>query len=345
MFIFVYLWFHPFVFICVYLWSPSSVLTSGSSLSEFIRVHLWFPSSVLTSGSSLSEFIRVHLWFHFFPDLSCLSPICDILTGMPIRLLLGLSLALVLSACAVATPSLPATSEPTSTPRPSLTATSRPTDTATPSPTPTATPSPSPTVTVTPTPIPTYVTLRGKVTIEQAVCHYGPGAPYLYKYGVYQGSNLEILRRVELGNYIEVQAIGGNNPCWVRVDYMEIQGDWLDLQPVPADQVVLPRSPYYGPPTGVSAQRNGDVVTVTWYGITLRAGDDSEQTPYIVEAWVCQAGAFVFVPAGTYRNAVEIVDEAGCEQPSRARLTAAEKHGYTAFVEVPWPPAESTPAP
>jgi hypothetical protein len=179
--------------------------------------------------------------------------------------------------------------------------------------------------------------LRGKVIVDQAVCHYGPGAPYLYKYGVYRDSHLEILRRVEGGNYIEVQAIGGSNPCWVKRDYMEIEGDWLDLQPVPADQVVLPRSPYYTPPTSVTATRAGDVVTVAWYGVQLRAGDDSEQTPYVVEAWVCQQGQIVFFPAGSYRNAVEITDEAGCNQPSRARLTAAEKHGYTAFVDVLWP--------
>ncbi|GAP07134.1 hypothetical protein ATHL_02002 [Anaerolinea thermolimosa] len=239
-----------------------------------------------------------------------------------------------------ASPSLPA---------PSLTFTVEWTSSPTPQPfpttvTPTPTFTPQPTATLTTTPTPAYKILRGEVIVEQAVCHYGPGAPYLYKYGVYQGNNLEILRRVEGSNYVEVRAIGGTNACWVKVDYLRIQGNWLDLEPVSADQVVLPRSPYYQPPTGVTARRNGNVVTVSWYGIDLRPGDDSEQTPYIVEAWVCQQGKYIFLPAGTARNAVDIIDEPGCTQPSRARLTAVEKHGYTAFVEVPWPPAsQSTP--
>ena len=185
--------------------------------------------------------------------------------------------------------------------------------------------------------MPTYVKLRGEVIIEQAVCHYGPGAPYLYKYGIYQGSNLEILRRVALGNYIEVQAIGGHNACWVREDYLAVKGNLLDLQPVDAAEVILPLSPYYAPPTGVAAVRAGDVVTVSWNGLTLRAGDDSEQTPYIVEAWVCRAGQMVFDPVGTYRNAVEIIDQPGCAEPSHARLLAAEKHGYTVPVVIDWP--------
>ncbi|HMN62331.1 MAG TPA: hypothetical protein PJ988_18340, partial [Anaerolinea sp.] len=214
-----------------------------------------------------------------------------------------------------------------------------PTATATSSPT--STPTLSPTSTRTPTPIPTYVTLRGEVTIEQAVCHYGPGKPYLYKYGVYQGSNLEILRRVALSNYIEVRAIGGSNACWVRVDYLEIRGNWLDLLPVPADQVVLPISPYYGPLTGVSATRSGDQVTVSWNPLGLRAGDDSLQAPYVVEAWVCQAGENIFTPLGAYSPALTLTDQPGCDQPSRARVLAAEKHGYPPPVEVPWPPAAS----
>lgn len=219
------------------------------------------------------------------------------------------------------------------------TATLTPTPTAqntipfTPEPTSTFTPQPTPTE----TPQPTYAVLRGKVIIAQAVCHYGPGAPYLYKYGVYEGSNLEIIRRVEGGNYIEVQAIGGNNPCWVREDYMEVRGDLNALQPVHPFEVKLPISPYYAPPAWVKAERNGDEVTVEWAALLLRAGDDSEQTPYIVEAWVCQNGEMVFQPVGSFLTRVTIRDEAGCDERSRARLIAAEKHGYTRPIEIDWP--------
>jgi hypothetical protein len=195
-----------------------------------------------------------------------------------------------------------------------------------------------------PTPLPVYRTLRGEVTIAQAVCHYGPGAPYLYKYGVYLGSHLQILRRVVPGNYVELQAIGGNNPCWVKIDYLKLEDGTLeDLEPVSAADVPLPWSPYYPPLTGVSARRSGNEVTVSWHALGLRAGDDSEQVPYIVEAWVCQQGQITFVPAGSYQTSVKIIDEAGCAEPSRAWVTAAEKHGYTRRVAVLWPDGSTVP--
>ncbi len=224
-------------------------------------------------------------------------------------------------------PPLPTEPEqPTETPTPTATETLQPTET----------PTPTPTVTATPTPIPTYVVLRGKVLAEQANCRYGPGAPYLYKYGVYLDTVLEIIGRTDSGAWVLVQAIGGSNACWVKADLLEIRGDVMNVAPTYID---LPPSPYYGPLTGVSVVRNGDEVIVAWNPLYLRAGDDSEQTPYVVEAWVCQGGALVFLPVGSYATQVNIQDEWGCSQASHARVTAAEKHGYTAFVEVPWPAA------
>jgi hypothetical protein len=181
------------------------------------------------------------------------------------------------------------------------------------------------------------VKLRAEVIIEQAVCHYGPGRPYLYKYGVYKGNRLEVIRRVIGSNYVEIQAIGGSNPCWVRLDYMKLNGDWLNLEPVAADKVVLPITPYYGPPAWVRAKRQGNEVVVTYSGIKLSPGKDSLQTPYIVEAWVCQDGQQIFIPAGSWFFSVTIPDEPGCAEPSRGRLLAAEKHGYTRPVEIDWP--------
>jgi hypothetical protein len=167
----------------------------------------------------------------------------------------------------------------TPTVAPTATATQAPTTTATETRLPTSSP------TTTPTPFPTYAVLRGKVIIDQAVCHYGPGAPYLYKYGVYKDSDLEILRRIEYGNYVEVQAIGGDNRCWVRDDYFELKGEFLDLEPVSAADVPLPITPYYASPGGVSARRSGNEVSISWNPLIVKLGDDSEQVPYIIEAW------------------------------------------------------------
>jgi hypothetical protein len=170
--------------------------------------------------------------------------------------------------------------------------------------------------------------------LERSNCRYGPGAPYLYKYGLVVGSNLEVIGRTDLGTWILVRAIGGDNPCWVKASLMDVKGDVMAVEPT---YMPLPPSPYYGPPTGVSATRNGDEVTVFWNGISFRAGDETASPPYLIEAWVCVDGQPVFTPIGSYETAAKVIDEPGCAEPSHGRLFGVEKHGYTRWVEIPWP--------
>jgi len=220
--------------------------------------------------------------------------------------------------------------------------------TMTPSPLPTESPAPpasltptlpetaTPTLTGTPTatPIPTYTILRGEVLVR-ANCRYGPGAPYLYKYGLVPGSNLEVIGRNDLGTWILIQAIGGNNPCWVKASLMDVKGDVMSVAPT---YIPLPPSPYYGPLRGVYARRDGDEVTIFWSAVALRAGDETAVAPYLVEALLRTDGQLVFTPIGSYETAIQVVDEAGCPQPSHGRVLLAEKHGYTIPVEISWPP-------
>lgn len=224
--------------------------------------------------------------------------------------------------------------ETSPTPVPSSTPSLEPAATATSTPSPTATITP----TITNTPVPW---LRLTIKVENAVCHYGPGKPYLYKFAVHKGFNMQALSRDVTGTYMEIQAIGDEgNTCWVNAEYMDIQGDTNTLKMVQPEDVILPQSPYYAPPIGIKIEREGDEVNLIWVPLNLKAGDSSEQTPYIVEAWTCHDGQLSFEPIGTYNNRLVIQDEAGCAQASRARLLAAEKHGYTRPVEIDWPKAE-----
>jgi len=195
--------------------------------------------------------------------------------------------------------------------------------------------SPSNTATIpsSPTISPTYAILRGTV-LEQSNCRYGPGAAYLYKYGLYAGNNLEIIGRNEVGTWIMVRGIGGTNPCWVKASLLNIRGDVLSLAPA---ALPLPQSPYYGPLTGVSAVRSENNVTISWHPLIFLAGDDSLQYPYLVEAWLCKDGQLTFTPIGTWDTMVVVQDETGCSESSHARVYGVEKHGYTAWVVVPWP--------
>lgn len=257
-----------------------------------------------------------------------------------LRVAYSVLLAVTVAACAPSTPA--ATGIPTAAPV-ADSATPLPGDTVTP----TETATPIPTDTPIPTIAPTYVeSLRAKVIVEGRLsCRFGPGAPYLYKFTFAKGTLIELLGRMEYSDWVLAQAIGGDNRCWVNggPEYLEITGDVTSLAPVDP-HIVLAWSPYYtNGMSGVTATRDGDVVTVGYNGLALRAGDDSEQTPYVLEAWVCQGGEFVFTAEGSYGFAIEVVDEPGCVQTSHGRVAAAEKHGYTPFVEVVWPTATPTP--
>ena len=145
---------------------------------------------------------------------------------------------------------------------------------------------------------------------------------------------MDIIGRNETGSWVVVQAIGGSNPCWVKASLINIKGDVMSVAP---DWLPLPESPYYGPLTGVSAVRKGDSVILSWDPLLLRAGDDSLQYPYLVEAWLCKDGQLTFNPVGSWETILTVQDGPGCSEASHARVYGVEKHGYTAWVNIPWP--------
>jgi hypothetical protein len=258
-----------------------------------------------------------------------------------------LAIILLLTACTPVNPAPTATSiPPTDVLTLTVTATAEPTATSTPEPTATLTHTPTdtltPTFTSTPTltPEPTYVVLRGIVNQEHVNCYYGPSKAYLYKYGLLKGNRLDIIGYMADTGYIEVQAIGGDNPCWMNLEFMDVQGDIYTVKPIDPLTVRLPWSPYYPGLTFAKAERSGNEVTVTWAPLVLKAGDDSEQEPYLLEAWVCRDGRLTFVPVGVYVNQATVLDEPGCSEVSSGRVYGVEKHGYTKYLMFEWPQAE-----
>lgn len=265
--------------------------------------------------------------------------------------LLALSLLIAAVACtlpggAPASESPGAPSAIVVNPTEAATDTPPPSETPTPPPTETATRTPTATETFTPTITPTYAILRASVVPDKLSCRFGPGAMYLFKYGLLATARMDVIGRTEDGSWALILSRGDRpaNACWAKTDLLEIEGDIFAAAPVDV-HVMLPWSPYYPPLTGVAAARSGDTVSVFWNPLVLRAGDDSGQTPYILEAWVCVGGQIVFTPVGSYQTSAQVTDEPGCAEPSHGRVLAAEKHGYTRWVEVPWPPPETAATP
>jgi hypothetical protein len=205
----------------------------------------------------------------------------------------------------------------------------------------TPTPDYSPTPSLTPSITPTFVVPRGTVTTH-AQCRYGPGAADLYKYGLLEGTPMDIIGRNELGTWVYIQAIGGNNPCWINTKLLNvIRGDLMSM---PVTYNRLPKSDLYLAPAAVSATRVGNEVTLQWSPVWMTEDDDRG---YLIEAWLCQDGQLVFTPIGVKSSvtAIKVTDEPGCFEPSGARVYTAEKHGYTQYRKANWPAFESTPVP
>ena len=225
----------------------------------------------------------------------------------------------------------------------------------------TATPTLSPTVTKKPTaatPLePPRVEVVGQPGTTGTICYYGPDEAYLYKVRQNNTIWMRALGRNEDGTWIVIDAGQHitNLACWMRTDNVkflkgslaDVPVTWLDLTP---SFNYLTGGPLYGPPKVFSTSRDGDEVTVFWQPIWMTEDD---YRGYMVETWVCQGGKLVFRPLGFVTNyndnevqrlqngvlSVKVTDEPGCTQPSRGRLYAVEKHGYTNYQILPWPAA------
>ena len=198
--------------------------------------------------------------------------------------------------------------------------------------TPSPTPEVSPTITLTPTITPTPKPVTGSV-LQLAHCRYGPGAAYLNEYAFDTGLPVELLGRNKLGTWAYVLGKWFPSGCWIKADLVEWDGDIFSVGEYYG---LIPKSDLYQAPTTVSAERDGDKVTVIWIGIWMTEDD---YRGYLIEAWVCVDGQIVFTPIHIDGTATEIIDEPGGLEPSSARLFAAEKHGYTEWIIIPWPQA------
>jgi hypothetical protein len=208
----------------------------------------------------------------------------------------------------------------------------------------TSTPEPASTSTATLTPTSSApVILKGSVQADQISCRYGPGAYYLYEYGLTKNKPVDILGRAEtaLGTWLYVKYAYYPSPCWVNAKLLNFTGDITTLAQVYPDKapLIMFVNPRFPPPTDVGASRNGNQVTITWKGYYIAPGDlESANSPqYMVELWTCIGGQIVFTPYGAFTESAVIEDDAGCSAPSHGQVFISHKDGYIGPVPIPWP--------
>jgi hypothetical protein len=220
---------------------------------------------------------------------------------------------------------------PTDTPTQVHSATPTVTHTATLTRTPTITPTATDTLTPTITPTPTFDFPDFTVRENQANCRYGPGTAYLYAAGLYAGDHAEVRGRNYSGTWLYLKPDTIDYFCWAAASVGEVVGEVFS---VVVWQPNLPKTTFAGPPSGVTAARSGDQVTVSWNPVNFKPPEDGRG--YLVEANVCQNGGLVAVAYHTEGSQLTLTDDPACGNSS-GRVYAVEKHGYTDPVPIPWP--------
>jgi hypothetical protein len=206
----------------------------------------------------------------------------------------------------------------------------------------TETPSASETPTPLPsnTPLPTVESLAAMVTAELLSCRYGPGPEYLYLFAFLATAHIKLIGRVDAENWDWV-LVENQVPCWVKANFLDVQGDIRSLPIVYPGIAKLPITPYYPRSEVLSAKRNNTTneITVSWVDVPVSLGDyedDSMQT-YIVEVWRCEDGQLIFDPLATRLAFITFVDEPGCGESSHGQVWVQEKHGYAGPADIQWP--------
>ena len=241
---------------------------------------------------------------------------------------------LIVSACTPSTEqftstpvAVSATSVETETPA----ATSTPTETITPTITFTPTIELSPTATATPTFAFPTVTVN-----KQAHCRYGPSVAYLHAADLYPGDAGSVRGRYTYSNWLYIKFDKLDYFCWVAPSVVDVIGDVstvaykdLNLQSIGSNQ--------YGPPSGVTAVRDGNQVTISWNQVKMTKDKDRG---YLLELFVCQDTIYKWW-TDSYPDqestSYTVKDEAGCAQPSSGKLYTVEKHGFSEPAIIPWP--------
>jgi len=249
-----------------------------------------------------------------------------------------LLILMFISACAPSTrqptstvPPTTATEESTATPEPTFPSTATQTVTSKPTSTPTPTIELSPTVTATPTFNFPSVTVN-----KQAHCRYGPSVAYLHAADLYPGDVGTVRGRFVYSNWLYIKFDKLKYFCWVAPSVVDVVGDVstvafkeLNLQPIGSNM--------YGPPGNVTADRDGNKVTINWNKVKMTKDDDRG---YLLELFVCQ-DTFYKWWTDSYPDqdstSYTVRDEAGCAAPSSGKLYTVEKHGFSEPAIIPWP--------
>ena len=207
---------------------------------------------------------------------------------------------------------------------PTATPTITPTPTPQPTPTPTPTPSMTPTLTETPTSTPTSTPepVEGTVNENKASMRHGPSTVFGFKFSLPKGTHVKVLWRN--GSWLLVKADGYKDVGWIYMGLLDLTGNistvkyadylgWVPREFVHAHQL-----------TGVTIQRNGNNITISWSPANVPAVD---LNGYLIAAETCQNGVHGQRFYHTKSTSITIQADADCPQKATFTLYVDHKDG------------------
>ncbi|MEX1248000.1 MAG: hypothetical protein WEA61_05915 [Anaerolineales bacterium] len=234
---------------------------------------------------------------------------------------------MLVTACGSAepTPTLP----PTETPSPVASPTASPTETPQATSTPTVTSTPTITLTPTETVSPTPESLAIEAVEGNANCRWGPGTAYIEYASLLEGERAAVEGRDYSSTWAYIQLPDYDRHCWVALSAVEINGNIRDVGVVvpnlyPSEEVPVPG--------GVSAERNGNNVTISWSAVA-----DAPEVGYLLEVVQCINGYLINASYATENTSITFQDGTNCSGNSQGTLRSKNKLGYSFPVTIPWP--------
>jgi hypothetical protein len=117
--------------------------------------------------------------------------------------------------------------------------------------------------------------------------------------------------------------------CWITASAVELN---VPIEEIDVVYPVLITNPAVDPPTGVSAVRNGDKVTINW-----APAAPAIDLGYLIEARIC-LGAYPWdMVFSTTNTSYTITDPTSCPTKSYGTLRVFNKLGYSTAVTIAWP--------
>jgi hypothetical protein len=171
---------------------------------------------------------------------------------------------------------------------------------------------------------------------KQAHCRYGPSVAYLHAADLFPGDVGTVRGRFVYSKWLYIKFDKLDYFCWVAPSVVDVVGD---VSTVAYKELNLPSigSNQYGPPSAVTAVRDGDQVTISWNQVHMTKDKDRG---YLLELFVCQKTSLLWW-TDSYptqeSTSYTVRDEAGCAQPSSGKLYTVEKHGFSEPAIIPWP--------